>query len=255
MERRKTYFGTAREIYVSFLTVGVVLLGVLGGTFLLAQSSAVVDQPSITIDEHLNFGAYTVTPMQLNNGEKIECNLKSNGNTECNNATPVGNWAQVGEFTIIPEISPIISTDLNTGNPYTTYEPLAFIKVSYIEGSFNLKKLKEAGVELVFRFRKKSGPAGDLKKSTGTSSSNVADLTVFNPLESPEAYMIFVGDTSVSVAANVNKSPRVFKVYGKLIVSDPVKFFAYRTKHNIKDASKVLGTLNFKVATTRAGTD
>ena len=82
-----------KKISLSIVVVGAVLQG---GQLLAAIGDIV--QPDITVDTHLNFGAYTVTPIQLNQGENIECALDENGITECENATPYGSFAQVGEF-------------------------------------------------------------------------------------------------------------------------------------------------------------
>ncbi len=221
------------KISVSYLAIGGFLLGgfLLGGQLLLAA-------PDITVDTHLNFGAYTVTPIQLNQGENIECALDENGITECENATPVGNWAQVGEFTLDPYVKSYF-----LGRTDTDYAAHAFIKVSYIEGSLDLE---EAGVALELTFKKTAGD-GTLKKSTGNTLNDVADLEVFKPRESPVSYLLFDDSHFHRNNRLLAAAPRTITVYGKLIVEDPVKFFAYRTKHNITDVSKLLGTLNFLV--------
>ncbi len=221
------------KISISYLAIGGFLLGgfLLGGQLLLA---AALD---ITVDTHLNFGAYTVTPIQLNQGENIECALDENGITECENATPVGNWAQVGVFTFAPEVE--VFGGFGTSTTYSSY---AFIKVSYIEGSLNLK---EAGVALELTLKKTSG-RGTLKQSTGSRRNQIAPLEVFKPLEKEVNYLLFEHGSYPPALGNVGDA-RTITVYGKLTVSDPVKFFAYRTKHNIKDASKLLGTLRITV--------
>ncbi len=86
-----------KKISLSIVVVGAVLQG---GQLLATTGDTV--QPDITVDTHLNFGAYTVTPIQLNQGESVVCDLKEGGITECENATPYGSFAQVGEFTITP---------------------------------------------------------------------------------------------------------------------------------------------------------
>ncbi len=217
------------KISISYLAIGGFLLGgfLLGGQLLLAV------EPDIAVVSHLNFGAYTVTPIQLNQGENIECDLKRDdaNTTECKNATPYGDWAQVGEFTISPDSIRLYPTDYRVQTVY--------MKVSYIEGSVNLK---EAGVELELHFYATRGLYTLF--SGGTTNTTLA---VFKPLESPVAYLAYIDGSFVYRSAILASAPKTIKVYGKLIVSDPLKFFAYRTKHNIKDASKLLGTLAFEV--------
>ncbi len=217
------------KISISCLAIGGFLLG---GQLLLAALS-------ITVNNDLNFGAYTVTPIQLNQGENIECDLKPDDTTECENATPYGSFAQVGVFKIRPQLQ----TFSPLGGGGTDYSSHAFIKVSYRKGSLDLE---EAGVALELRFHLEGVPSRvTLKRSTGKRVDDVAALEVFKPLESPVSWLIF-SDSRIQGNRQEATKERTIKVYGKLIVEDPVKFFAYRTKHNIKDA-KLLGALNFLV--------
>ncbi len=223
------------KISISCLAIGGFLLG---GQLLLAV------EPEITVDTHLNFGAYTVTPIQLNQGENIECDLKEDDTTECENATPYGSFAQVGEFTITPGYQHPILRLWGIESVY--------IKVSYREG---LLDLEEAGVALEFKFDGGTLANARLHLRGGTAHGIAYGYNplVFNPHVTPVIglrYELISGIEHTTQSAfdlAIQGSVVTIKVYGKLTVSDPLKFFAYRTKHNIKDVSKLLGALDFKV--------
>ncbi len=127
------------------------------------------------------------------------------------------------------------------------------IRIDYKARSVNLE---EAGVALEFKFDGGTLPANTsliVRTNTqpGSGSFRAFSPVVFRPSSGATViglkYTVDFAVGSLSSIAARENHKQIIKVYGKLTVSDPLKFFAYRTKHNIKDVSQLLGTLEFKV--------